>query len=52
MRRSWRGWVVGPRQDDFVNVLRPGQWQHVAVVIDRGFARVYLDGRPAAEKKQ
>jgi len=37
--------IVGPQQHDFHGVLKPGVWQHVAVVIDRGMPRVYLDGQ-------
>jgi len=40
--------IVGSRQLDFPNVLQPGAWQHVAVVIERGDLLVYLDGRPAS----
>jgi alpha-L-fucosidase 2 len=36
--------IVGPLQRDFENVLKAGVWQHVAVVINRGTQRVYLDG--------
>jgi len=38
--------IVGPQQIDFPSVPKPGAWQHVAVVIDRGSLRVYLDGQP------
>ncbi len=38
--------IVGPQQHDFPGVLKPGAWHHVAVVIDRGLLRVYLDGQP------
>jgi len=38
--------VGGQQQRDFPEVLKPGVWQHVAVVIDRGLPRVYLDGQP------
>lgn len=43
--------IAGSQQRQFVNVLQPKVWQHVAVVIDRGIPRIYLDGRPAAERK-
>jgi hypothetical protein len=36
--------IVGPQQRDFDNVLKPGVWQHVAVVINRRTQQVYLDG--------
>ena len=36
--------IVGDRQCQFANVLKPAVWQHVAVVIGRGTPRVYLDG--------
>jgi hypothetical protein len=39
--------IAGDRQRDFLQVLKPGVWQHVAVVIDRGTVRVFLDGRLA-----
>jgi len=38
--------IVGPQRHDFPGVLKPGVWQHVAVVIDRGLLRVCLDGQP------
>ncbi len=37
--------IVGPREDVFKGVLKGGTWQHVAFVVDRGYARVYLDGK-------
>ena len=37
--------IVGPEQIDFDEVLKPGVWQHVAVVIDRHGKDVYLDGK-------
>jgi len=42
--------IVGHRHLTFPNVLKSGQWQHVAVVIDRGALRVYLDGQPAQRR--
>ena len=39
--------IVGSQQRNFPEVLQPGVWQHVAVVIDRGISRVYLDGQLA-----
>jgi hypothetical protein len=39
--------IVGNQQRHFPNVLKPGVWQHVAVVLDRGIPRVWLDGRLA-----
>ena len=36
--------IVGGQQTDFPGVLKPGTWQHVAVVVDGGEARVYLNG--------
>ena len=39
--------IVGGQKQDVADVLRPGVWQHVAVVIARGLPRVYLDGHPA-----
>ena len=37
--------IAGPQQSDYQNVLKPGVWQHVAVVLSRGLPRVYLNGR-------
>ena len=37
--------IVGNRQRQFGNVLKPGVWQHVAVVFSRGNQRVYLNGK-------
>ncbi|MCY2989464.1 MAG: hypothetical protein NTY19_16555, partial [Planctomycetota bacterium] len=39
--------IVGSQKRDFPDVLQVGVWQHVAVVIDRGISRVYLDGQLA-----
>jgi len=36
--------ILGSRQDDFPDVLHPGVWQHVAVVMDKGRLEVYLNG--------
>jgi hypothetical protein len=36
--------ILGPRQDDFPDVLQPDVWQHVAVVMGKGRLEVYLDG--------
>ncbi|MGA2617096.1 MAG: DUF5703 domain-containing protein [Thermoguttaceae bacterium] len=38
--------IVGDQQRLVQNVLKPGVWQHVAVVLDRGLPRVFLNGRP------
>jgi hypothetical protein len=38
--------IAGNRQKHFPDVLKPGVWQHVAVVIDRSIPRVYLNGQP------
>ena len=38
--------IVGDRQRLAQNVLKPGVWHHVAVVLDRGPPRMFLDGRP------
>jgi hypothetical protein len=37
--------IVGNQQRQFAGVLKPGVWQHVAVVLDRVNLRLYLDGR-------
>lgn len=37
--------IAGNRQRQFPNVLKPGVWQHVAVVVSRANTRVYLDGK-------
>jgi hypothetical protein len=36
--------IIGPQQDDYPNVLQPGVWQHVAVVMDKVRWDVYLNG--------
>jgi len=38
--------IAGNQQQHYQNVLKPSVWQHIAVVIDGGIPRVYLDGRP------
>ncbi|MCU0781600.1 MAG: LamG domain-containing protein, partial [Akkermansiaceae bacterium] len=42
--------IVGNRRHEFREVLQAGAWQHVAVVIDRGTSRVFLDGKPLTRK--
>jgi len=37
--------IVGPRQEDFPGVLKPGVWQHIAVVLGKGRVHVYLNGK-------
>jgi hypothetical protein len=37
--------IVGDQQCSFSNVLQPGTWQHLAVVINHGKEVVYLDGK-------
>ncbi|MCP4378406.1 MAG: LamG domain-containing protein [bacterium] len=37
--------IVGSWQKDFPGALKPGVWQHVAVVIAKGKSDVYLDGK-------
>lgn len=39
--------ICGSQQRDFPGVLKPGVWQHIAVVLDRGSPRVFLDGQLA-----
>lgn len=39
--------IAGNQQRNFPGVLKPGVWQHVAVVLDRGVPRVFLDGQLA-----
>jgi hypothetical protein len=36
--------ILGSRQDDFPDVLQPGVWQHVAVVMGKGRLEMYLNG--------
>ncbi|HPM85168.1 MAG TPA: hypothetical protein PLF81_30910 [Candidatus Anammoximicrobium sp.] len=39
--------IAGNQQRNFPGVLKPGVWQHVALVLDRGIPRVFLDGQLA-----
>jgi len=39
--------IAGNQQRSFPNVLKPGVWQHVALVLDRGIPRVFVDGQLA-----
>ena len=39
--------IAGNQQRSFPGVLKPGVWQHVAVVLDRGIPRVFVDGQLA-----
>jgi hypothetical protein len=39
--------IAGNHQRSVHDVLKPGVWQHVAVVLDRGLPRLYLNGQPA-----
>ncbi|MGO8750999.1 MAG: LamG-like jellyroll fold domain-containing protein, partial [Thermoguttaceae bacterium] len=39
--------IVGSQTQQVPNVLKPGVWQHVAIVMERGISRLYLDGQPA-----
>ena len=39
--------IAGSHGKNFQDVLKPDVWQHVAVVLDRGIPRVYLDGQAA-----
>ncbi len=39
--------IAGNQQRTFPDVLKPGVWQHVAVVLDRGITRVFLNGQLA-----
>ncbi|HXP63555.1 MAG TPA: LamG-like jellyroll fold domain-containing protein, partial [Dongiaceae bacterium] len=39
--------IAGSRQVHALNVLKPGVWQHIAVVLDRGQPRLYLNGQTA-----
>jgi hypothetical protein len=39
--------IAGNQQRQFPDVLKPAVWQHVAVVLDRGIPRVYLNGQRA-----
>jgi hypothetical protein len=37
--------IVGPRQDDFPDVLEADVWQHIVVVMGKGRLEVYLNGK-------
>jgi hypothetical protein len=37
--------IVGPRQDDFPDVLEADVWQHILVVIGKGRLEVFLNGK-------
>jgi hypothetical protein len=37
--------IAGNQQRNFPGVLKSGVWQHVALVLDRGIPRVFLDGQ-------
>jgi hypothetical protein len=37
--------IAGSQQRQFPGVLKSGVWQHVAIVLDRGVARVFLNGQ-------
>lgn len=37
--------ILGPREDDFPDVLQPDVWQHLAVVMGKGRLDVYLNGQ-------
>jgi len=37
--------IAGSYQRDYPGVLKPGQWRHVAVVIDKKKVSVYVDGK-------
>jgi hypothetical protein len=39
--------IAGSRQARAQNVLKPGVWQHIAAVLDRGQPRLYLNGQTA-----
>jgi len=43
--------IVGPRILQVPALLKADAWQHVALVVDRGFTRVYLDGRLAGNPR-
>lgn len=38
--------IAGSQTKLVKDVLKPGAWQHVAVVLDRGVPRLYLGGQP------
>ena len=37
--------ICGSQQRQFPDILKPGVWQHVAVVLGRHLPRLYLDGQ-------
>ena len=39
--------IAGNQKRTAQDVLKPGIWQHVAVVLSHGFPRLYLNGQPA-----
>jgi hypothetical protein len=46
-------WIVGQETMIAANVLKPGQWQHVAATVDAasGSRRLYLDGKLIKEQR-
>jgi hypothetical protein len=38
--------ICGSLSKHVRDILKPGVWQHIAVVLDRSAPRVYLDGKP------
>ncbi|MBM3892122.1 MAG: LamG domain-containing protein, partial [Verrucomicrobia bacterium] len=38
--------ICGSQSKSIKDVLEPGVWQHIAVVLDRGAPRLYLNGQP------
>jgi hypothetical protein len=38
--------IAGNQSKHFENMLKPGVWQHIAVVLDRNVAHLYLNGQP------
>jgi hypothetical protein len=38
--------IAGNQQKHFPDVLKPGVWQHIAAVLDRGLPRLYVNGEP------
>jgi len=38
--------ICGSQSRSIKDVLKPGVWQHIAVVLDRGAPRLYLNGQP------
>lgn len=38
--------IAGDKNRHAARVLKPGAWQHVAFVLDRAGARLYIDGQP------